>query len=144
MHRPSLRPPPALNRTFEDTCRSLQSKTTIHSIYPLPKPSHGHTISEFGNKNKRVWRPNVIKVMWPVTMLGTEAALAEPKMRRLRMKMTAGTVGRIERLGGLESTLVSLRSLPVMPCHELGPAGRPFFSYPFHPVRDRSVLARSA
>ena len=91
-----MRPTLILLETFKRAQRGLFAGEHIR---------FGDTVSEFGNRNRRTWKPNVQRItLWSET-LG----------ERVRLRVTTTALGLIDKAGGLDMYVLGQR-IPESKC----------------------------
>jgi ribosomal protein L28 len=125
-----------LSRTFTTKPNSQKQKTWIPPVYPRLPPTvpafvskpfqtyklrnkilaggrtilFGNTISEFKNRTRRTWRPNII----------VKPLYSDILRRRIKLRMVAGVLRTIDKEGGLDGYLTGVTRGRMK---ELGPRG---------------------
>ncbi|CAG8774279.1 126_t:CDS:1, partial [Racocetra fulgida] len=74
-------------------------KQALTGLYAGKHVQHGNQISEFGNKSRRTWKPNVQKVK----------LYSETLNERIPIKITPLALKMMDRKGGLDKYLLSMR-----------------------------------
>lgn len=68
-------------------------------LYADRSLSFGNTISDFGNKNRRTWKPNIQRVSLYSSLLG----------ERVKLRVSTEALRRIDRAGGLDYYILGQR-----------------------------------
>ena len=74
-------------------------------LYADRSLSFGNTISDFGNKNRRTWKPNIQRVsLYSATL-----------QERVKLRVSTEALRRIDRAGGLDCYIIGQR-IPESEC----------------------------
>src|SRR6266498_2587784 len=97
---PSLPKPPRLKEKKTVPWKTQATyKQSLKGLYGGKHIQFGNRISEFGNKSRRTWKPNVQKVK----------LYSEALNERLTIKSTPAALKYIDRKGGLDRYMMSMK-----------------------------------
>ncbi|ODN92719.1 hypothetical protein L198_05513 [Cryptococcus wingfieldii CBS 7118] len=89
--------------------RLLTARTTTPAILPLAQTRSGNNKPKSLQKTKRVFKPNLTRADWPVTVLGGPVAHGEVLPKLKAVKMSVRRIRDVEKAGGIEGLLLSRR-----------------------------------
>lgn len=95
--------------TFRFTLRLYSNVAKLgraeRGLYAGKSLSYGNTISDFGNRNRRTWKPNV----------QPSSLYSSTLQERVRMKVTTEALRQIDKAGGLDAYILG-QKIPESEC----------------------------
>ncbi|WVQ74873.1 hypothetical protein IAR50_004480 [Cryptococcus sp. DSM 104548] len=95
--------------------RLLTARATTPAILPLAQTRSGNNKPKSLQKTKRVFKPNLTRADWPVTVLGGAVPHGEVLPKLKGVKMSVRRIRDVEKAGGIEGLLLSRRPKDLTP-----------------------------